>query len=139
FMNQCKKIIIFFALVLIIFTFTSFRQFPWQHECVGPCPDNILEMVYPDQNACKLFHRIPSKLRNLPYGIYPISKGYDTARFNFNKRFNIFPRMIITPKTIEEVVFALKMMKKHHFEFAIRSGGHCLEPGSLSSGYIIDL
>lgn len=96
-------------------------------------------MFFPDQNACRLFHNIPRELRGLSYAIYPISRGYDTARFNYNKRFNIFPHMVIAPRTKKEIAFIFKMMKKHHLRFSIRSGGHCLEPGSLSQGYIIDL
>ncbi len=113
--------------------------YPWQHNYGGVCTTNVFRQFYPDQNACRLYHSIPEDLRHLPYAIYPISKGYDTARFNFNKRFNIFPHAIFTPRTEDELVSVFKKLKKHHLEFSIRSGGHCLEPGSLSSGYVIDL
>ncbi len=103
------------------------------------CPDNILLEVYPDQNACELFHSIPHDLQQIPYAIYPICKGYDTARFNFNKRFNIFPHAIFTPRCEDELVHLFKKLKKHHLKFSLRSGGHCIEPGSLTSGYVVDM
>ena len=87
--------------------------YPWQHENGGVCTSNVLLQFYPDQNACRLFQDIPADLHHLSYAIYPISKGYDTARFNYNKRFNIFPHAIFTPRTNEEVAYVLKMLKKH--------------------------
>ncbi len=97
------------------------------------------DTIYLDQNALELENDIPKELQDLPYVIYPTDVDYDTVRFNFNKRFNIFPHAIITPRTNQEAATALKLLKKYNVEFSIRSGGHCYEPGSLSSGYIFDL
>jgi FAD/FMN-containing dehydrogenase len=88
---------------------------------------------------CELLQDIPQELQNLPFVIYPTSRNYTIDRFIFNKRFNIFPHAIIKPTTEQELVYALKVLRSHHLEFAVRSGGHCFEPGSLSTGYIIDL
>lgn len=134
-----KKYTLASALLFLALTCSSFSQHPWQHEHGGICTDNVLHQFYPDQNACRLLQNIPSSLQNLPYAIYPPCKGYDTARFNFNKRFNYFPSAIFTPRTAKEVAYVVKTLRKHHLKFSIRSGGHCTEPGSLSPGYIIDL
>lgn len=98
-----------------------------------------IKNVHNNQNALKLLNDIPPELRNLPYATYPTSFRYNTFRFNFNKRFNVFPKAIIAPRTREEAQFVFHAFKKHDLEFSIRSGGHCFEPGSLSSGYIFDL
>lgn len=82
---------------------------------------------------------IPPELRNLPYGVYPDSPEYNTERLIFNKRFVYFPKAIFNPTTYAEIQFVLSSLKAHRLDFAIRSGGHCHEPGSLSSDYIIDL
>ena len=127
------------VLSLLFLISSSFITLKWQYPFYFNCTPNILEQVFPDQNACRLYNEIPHELKFLSYAIYPLSKGYDTARFNFNKRFNIFPHAIFTPRDEEEVVYVLSILKKHHLPFSIRSGGHCIEPGSLSSGYVIDL
>ncbi len=81
----------------------------------------------------------PPELQNLSYAIYPTDPEYNTDRFNFNKRFNVFPKVIIYPTTIAEAQYVLTILKQYGLEFSIRSGGHCFEPGSLSSNYIFDL
>ena len=83
--------------------------------------------------------KIPAELRNLSYGIYPDSAEYNTARLNYNKRFQYFPKAIFAPTNHDEIRHVFSVLKRHHLRFAIRSGKHCLEPGSLSSDYIIDL
>ncbi len=103
------------------------------------CTDDILQHTYRDQNMCKLFDEIPHELKNLSYVVYPTCIEYDNERFSYNKRFNIFPHAIILPRTIEEVVYVLEVLRKHNLCFSLRSGGHCYEPGSLSSGYVIDM
>lgn len=82
---------------------------------------------------------IPPELRNLPYAIYPTSPQYNTARLNFNKRFSVFPQAIFNPTKPSEVAHVLRALRRHKLPFSVRSGGHCFEPGSLSSFYIIDL
>lgn len=104
------------------------------------CTDNILEQIYPNQNACELQDSIPSKLQKLPFVIYPINiSEYNVERFNFNKRFNIFPKAIIKPKHSSTLAKILSYLQRHHLNFSIRSGGHCFEPGSLSNDYVLDL
>lgn len=104
------------------------------------CTDHVLEQIYHNQNACSLEASIPKNLKNLPYVIYPVQfLKYNTARFNFNKRFNIFPKAIIIPESESELVNILKLLIDEQLPFSIRSGGHCFEPGSLSSDYVVDL
>lgn len=91
------------------------------------------------EGTINLVKSIPAELQNLPYAIYPTSPEYNTARFNFNKRFSLFPHAIIVPRTHQEAVYTLQMLKKYNLSFSVRSGGHCYEPGSLSSEYIFDL
>lgn len=103
------------------------------------CTDDVLKQNYHNQNMCQLLDEIPSELKGLAYAIYPNSPEYDTARFIYNKCFNLFPHAIIAPRNEEEMAFVLKNLRKHQLPFSLRAGGHCYEPGSLSSGYVIDL
>lgn len=104
------------------------------------CTENVLKQIYPNQNACVLQESIPNSLRCWPFIIYPIDVlRYNTERFNFNKRFNVFPRAIILPKSKKELAHILSILRKKQLNFSVRSGGHCFEPGSLSSDYILDL
>lgn len=87
-----------------------------------------------------LTSQIPPELQNLSYGIYQSNPAvYNTQRFNYNKRFNVFPLAIFVPSTQSDIAYVLSVLKQYNLPFAIRSGGHCYEPGSLSSSYIIDL
>lgn len=87
----------------------------------------------------KITNEIPLELRDLPYATYPQNIEYNTLRFNYNKRFNVFPKAIIAPRTYEEAKYVLSVLTDYQLEFSVRSGGHCFEPGSLSSDYIFDL
>lgn len=103
------------------------------------CTDDVLKQNYHNQNMCQLLGEIPEELKNLPYAVYPNDARYDTVRFIYNKSFNLFPHAIITPRNSKEMAFVLKSLRAHKLPFSLRSGGHCYEPGSLSSGYVIDL
>lgn len=91
------------------------------------------------QNAENLIVDIPPELQNLPYAVYPSNPEYNTLRLNINKRFVYFPKAIFEPVTYEQIQFVVSILKKYHLPFAVRSGGHCLEPGSLSPNFIIDV
>lgn len=112
----------------------------------NPCPDptfncnaDVLCHFFVNQNMCVLSDEIPQELRNLPYVVYPTCPNYNIERFLYNKRFNVFPHAIIKPCTEQQLLFALSVLKKNNLEFAIRGGGHCYEPGSISPGYVIDV
>jgi len=104
------------------------------------CTDNVLEQIYQNQNACVLEESIPRNLQGLPFAIYPTQvQTYNTERFNFNKRFNVFPKAIFIPGSQKALAKALKKLRNNNQSFSVRSGGHCFEPGSLSSNFILDL
>lgn len=127
-------------LLTIFFILSSFYMHSLASENIIKCTDNVLKQIYPNQNACVLQKSIPSKLQGLPFVTYPVEiSHYNTERFNFNKRFNIFPKAIIAPKSFSTLSKVLHFLRKKHLNFSIRSGGHCFEPGSLSHDYILDL
>jgi len=104
------------------------------------CTSNPLCQIYTNQNMCLLTDQIPTELQNLCYAIYPTNFcAYNTARLNYNKRFNYFPHAIIQPECIEQVAYVISIFKKYNLPFSLRSGGHCYGPGSLSNGYVLDL
>ncbi len=82
---------------------------------------------------------VEKSLQNLSYAIYPRDSDYNSARFNYNKRFSVCPEAIFCPTNVREARYVLGKLIKHKLSFSIRSGGHCFEPGSLSPDYIFDL
>ena len=126
--------------VICMSAFFSLNGQEWQSRLFEtPWDTTVIGEIFPNQNASKLITGIPPELQDLHYAIYPTSPEYNTARLIFNKRFVYFPKAIFYPRIPEEAQFVLGALRKHHLKFAVRSGGHCFEPGSLSSGYIIDL
>lgn len=99
-----------------------------------PGNNSFVEETPAIQSAC-----IPEEFKNLSYAVYPESDEYNTDRLNYNKRFNYFPKIIFYPTKASQVQFLVKVFRKYNLEFAMRSGGHCFEPGSLSSNYIVDV
>lgn len=93
----------------------------------------------PNQNAKLLYAQIPKELQKLKYAVYPCNQSYNNLRFNYNKRFNVFPHAIFYPTKSDEVSYLVKNLKQFNLPFSVRSGGHCFEPGSLSSSYVIDM
>jgi len=129
-----------FARIFFLFIFCNGICFGSQEIGTIKCTDNVLRQIYPNQNACILQGSIPSRLQELSFAIYPTQVfTYNTVRFNFNKRFNVFPKAIIIPKSHASLAKVLKTLRKKNLAFAVRSGGHCFEPGSLSSDYVLDL
>lgn len=127
-------------ILAIFFVLTLFLSDNPAHAKIVRCTNNVLKQIYPNQNACVLQDSIPPRLRGLPFVTYPIETSkYNTQRFNFNKRFNVFPKAIIIPKTFSSLSKILSFLANKRLDFSIRSGGHCFEPGSLSNDYVIDL
>jgi len=105
-------------------------------------PSDFMANQFADQNMCVLRASVPPELADLPYGVYPTDPRYPRLRFLFNKRFNAFPRAIFTPRNDTETAHVLRGLVRSGVPFALRSGGHCCEPGSLpspSDGCIIDM
>jgi FAD/FMN-containing dehydrogenase len=74
---------------------------------------------------------------NIPI-IYPWNLEYDSLRQNVNRRYNIFPMMIIMAETDEHVEIALHLAKKYNIPIRLRAGGHSFESQSISEGMVID-
>src|SRR5581483_7310145 len=70
--------------------------------------------------------------------LYPWDKNYDFYRLNVNRRFNIFPWLIIMAEEDKDVLFGLELAKNHKIPISIRSGSHSFEAYSLVEGIIID-
>lgn len=102
-------------------------------------PYKLSEILFPVKRPISLTDFTPPELRNLAFGIYPESPEYNTARLIFNKRFVYFPKAIFVPTTPQEVQYLVGVLRRYNLPFAIQSGGHCIEPGSLSSYYVISL
>lgn len=59
--------------------------------------------------------------------------AYNTARFNANRRFNVFPLMIVRPETDEQITKSLKFARKYDIQISLHGGRHCAEWFSLTS------
>ena len=129
------RLIIFLGILINLIQIPVLSMYP----CTYTCTTNPLEEIYPNQNMCLLLNSIPPALQSLSYVMYSCSDIYNTNRFNFNKRFNLFPTAIIVPQTQEQLQYVFQILTEDNLPFAVRSGGHCYGPGSLSSGYLIDL
>lgn len=70
--------------------------------------------------------------------IYPWNIQYDSLRQDVNRRFNIFPLMIVLAKTDQDVIRALKFARKYNIMICMRSGAHSYEGFSLCDGMVID-
>lgn len=112
----------------------------------GPCT-NPLYADFRSDIACQSLAALEAKdltLEKLLYLqtklpiIYPWNCEYDYLKFDVNRRFNLFPLMIIMCETKQDVMYSLKLAVKYNLPFAIRSGSHDFEGYSLSGGIIID-
>ncbi len=70
--------------------------------------------------------------------IYPWDIDYDIYRQDVNRRFNVFPYMIMMACSEEDVLFAFKLVKRYKIPLALRSGSHNFEGYSLVEGIILD-
>ena len=70
--------------------------------------------------------------------IYPWDENYDFYRFDVNRRFNIFPWMLIMATEDKDLLFGLELAKKHKIPLSLRSGSHSFEAFSLVQGIVID-
>ncbi len=128
-----------FLLFISIFSTTAANGPHCRCPFKATCTNNPFRKIYPNQNMCLLLDEIPKAIKQLPYVTLPNCQSYNVARFNYNKRFDIFPHAIIVPRTAHEVAHALALLRHHKLHFSLRSCGHCYGPGSLSSDYVIDL
>ena len=114
-----------------------------------PCDPNAepLLAAFRDQPTCRALARL-SKLgisypralalaKALPI-VWPWDDTYDKLRQNANRRFNVFPLMIVMCQTVTDVLNALELAKELGLHFSLRGGGHSYGGYSLSSDMIID-
>ena len=71
--------------------------------------------------------------------ILPGSEEYERARFGANTRFDIRPKAIVRPQNNRDVQDVLAYIRENNEKFTIRSGGHCAESWSCTTGILIDL
>lgn len=70
--------------------------------------------------------------------VYPWNLEYNTLRQDVNRRFNVFPLIIVMASSECDVVTAYRFARKYNIPLALRSGSHCFEGFSLGPGMIID-
>lgn len=70
--------------------------------------------------------------------IYAWNERYDTLRQNVNRRFVVFPWVIVMAETVKHVKKSVKWAVRYNIPLATRSGSHCFEPYSLVQGIVID-
>jgi hypothetical protein len=75
--------------------------------------------------------------KDLPF-IYPWNTEYDTLRFNVNRRFNIFPLIILMASTKDQVISGYRFARRYKIDISLRGGSHCFENFSLTNGMVID-
>lgn len=70
--------------------------------------------------------------------IYPWDEEYDNLRYNVNRRFVVFPFIIVMAETTKHVAIAVEWAYKREIQVVARSGSGCFENFSLINGMIID-
>ena len=70
--------------------------------------------------------------------IYPWNLEYASLRFDVNRRFNVFPLMIVMCRSKKDVIKSFAFAQKYDINISIRGGSHSFEAFSLGDGMIID-
>ncbi|QOS98312.1 FAD-binding oxidoreductase [Brevibacterium sp. JNUCC-42] len=84
----------------------------------------------PEQPKTKLTGRI----------VFPGDPGYQSARQEYNRRFNKFPRVIVFCQRTQDIINAVKWARERKVPIRIRSGRHSYEGFSaVTGGIIIDV
>ncbi len=71
--------------------------------------------------------------------VLPSDTAYDTDRFDFNKRFDLFPQIIVYCQNALDVGNGVRWARSRNLPITVRSGGHSYEAFSLGPGLVIDL
>jgi FAD/FMN-containing dehydrogenase len=71
--------------------------------------------------------------------VLPSDRDYDTARLDFNQRFDVFPQAIVYCQSAPDVASAVRWARARNVPISVRSGGHSYEAFSLGPGLVIDL
>ena len=83
-----------------------------------------------------------SKLRNVISGpvLVPGDTGYERYRPLFNRRYDgVYPAVLILPRKVDDIRFALDWANQHGISLCPRGGGHSYLGNSICSGMVIDL
>lgn len=71
--------------------------------------------------------------------VYPWNIEYNTLRQDVNRRFNVFPLVIVMCKTEKDVISAFRFARQYNIEISLRGGAHSVEGFSLiNTGMVID-
>lgn len=70
--------------------------------------------------------------------VFPWNIEYNTLRQDVNRRFNVFPLIIVMAKTKHDIINAYKFARKYDIKISLRGGAHSFEAFSLTTGMIID-
>src|SRR6516164_3096486 len=100
--------------------------------------DDIINQNLERFNKLNINKNKLKKWKNKYPFIYAEDVAYDKYRVNVNKKFICYPLIICMAEKDKDLIKCLKIVRKYKIHFAVRSGGHCVEPFSLSDGIIID-
>lgn len=84
--------------------------------------------------TCRVLERLA---RRVPL-VLPWAPAYNALRQNVNRRFNVFPLMLVLARSDHHVVAAVRFARRHGIQLAGRGGAHSAEGYSLCSGMVID-
>lgn len=70
--------------------------------------------------------------------LYPWNTQYEVYRINVNRKFVVYPLMIMMCESERDVIKAMKIRAKYKLRLAARGGSHCMEAFSLTDGILID-
>ncbi|AYV85227.1 MAG: FAD-binding oxidoreductase [Satyrvirus sp.] len=70
---------------------------------------------------------------------YPFNEPYSSLRFNYNKRYNIYPVAVVRAHEIDDIVSTINFCRKTGIPIRARGGTHSYQPASLVNfGVVVD-
>ena len=118
------------------------RKELWEHEkqrlyILSQCSSrsNVLYADFRADEICFAYQRFKNlgltlkelfAFQNKVPVVYPWNSEYDTLRQDVNRRFNVFPLMIVMAKTSCDVVCSYKFARQYNIPIRLRGGSHSL-------------